>query len=148
MKLVVDANVVFSALVKKGVAFLVFLLNSLSKKFEFIAPEYLWIEIDNKKEKVLKYSRLSGKELEELTSFLKREIEIIPNSEFLEFIPKAESLLKCHEKDTPYLALALAFNCAIFSGDEKLESLSPVPVYSPRELLNILLGKNDLESFS
>ena len=45
MKLVVDANVVFSALVKKGIAFSVFLLNSLSKKFEFIAPEYLWIEI-------------------------------------------------------------------------------------------------------
>ena len=49
MKLVVDANVVFSALVKKGIAFSVFLLNSLSKKFEFIAPEYLWIEIDSKK---------------------------------------------------------------------------------------------------
>ena len=148
MKLVVDANVVFSALVKKGIAFSVFLLNSLSKKFEFIAPEYLWIEIDSKKEKILKYSGLSREELEELISFLKREIEIIPSSEFLEFIPRAENFLKGHEKDTPYLALALAFDCAIFSGDEKLKGLSPVPVYSPRELLNILIGKEDLESSS
>ena len=96
--------------------------------------------------KILKYSRLSEKELDELISFLKREIEIIPSSEFLELIPRAENFLKGHEKDTPYLALALAFDCAIFSGDEKLKGLSPVPVYSPRELLNILIGKEDLES--
>ena len=83
MKLVVDANVVFSALVKKGITFSVFLLNSLSKKFEFIAPGYLWIEIDSKKEKILKYSGLSREELEDLIRFLKREIEIIPSSEFL-----------------------------------------------------------------
>lgn len=39
MLLVVDANVVFSCLVKKGVTYMVFFLNSLTKIFEFIAPE-------------------------------------------------------------------------------------------------------------
>ena len=48
MKLVVDANVVFSALIPRSIAFFVFSLNSLSKKFEFIAPEYLWLEIEKK----------------------------------------------------------------------------------------------------
>jgi len=108
-------------LVKKGIAFSVFLLNSLSKKFEFIAPEYLWIEIDSKRRKILKHSGLSREELEELISFLKREVEVIPSSEFLEFIPRAENFLKGHERDTPYLALALAFDCGIFSRDEKLK---------------------------
>ena len=63
MKLVVDANVVFSALIPRSIAFFVFSLNSLSKKFEFIAPEYLWLEIEKKKEK-----RFSN--LEELKNFL------------------------------------------------------------------------------
>ena len=31
---------------------------------------------------MLKYSRLSEEELDELISFLKREIEVIPSSEF------------------------------------------------------------------
>ena len=48
MKLVIDANVVFSALIPRSIAFFVFSLNSLSKKFEFIASEYLWLEIEKK----------------------------------------------------------------------------------------------------
>ena len=79
--------------------------------------------------------------MEELIDFLKGEIEIIPNSEFLEFLAKAEDLLRGHEKDAPYLALALAFKCGIFSGDKRLKELSPAAVYSPRELLDILVGK-------
>lgn len=70
----------------------------------------------------------------------KEEIEIIPESEYLHLLPKAEEFLKEHKKDSPYLALALAFNCGIFSGNPKLKELSPVRVYSPRELLDILLG--------
>lgn len=115
MKLVVDANVVFSALIKKGIAFSVFLPNSLSNKFEFIAPEYLWIEIDSKKEKMLKYSGLSREELDELISFLKREIEVIPSYEFLEFIPRAENFLKGHEKRYAILSFGIGFRlCNIF----------------------------------
>ncbi len=37
MFLVVDANVVISSLVKKGVTFEVFILNHILKKFEFAA---------------------------------------------------------------------------------------------------------------
>ena len=141
MKLVVDANVVFSALVSKGVAFSVFFLNSLVKKFEFIAPEYLWVEIEKRKNKILEYSGFSEEELDEVINFLKKEIEIIPDSEFLDLLPEAEKFIKGHEKDSPYLALALAFNCGIFSGDKRLKELSPVRVYSPKELLEMLIRK-------
>jgi len=80
-------NVVISALVAKGVSYRVFLLNSLLNKFDFIAPEFLWTEV---------------------------------------------------EKDKQYFALAIAFNCGIFSGDLKLKEQSKVKIYSPSELLNIL----------
>ena len=79
--------------------------------------------------------------MEELIDFLKGEIGIIPNSEFLELLPEAEDLLRSHEKDAPYLALALAFKCEIFSGDKRFKELSPVAVYSPRELFEMLVGK-------
>ena len=41
MRLVVDANVVISALASSGITREVFMFNSLVKRFEFIAPELL-----------------------------------------------------------------------------------------------------------
>ena len=41
MIFVVDANVVISCLIKKAITFDAFLLNSVLKKLEFIAPEFL-----------------------------------------------------------------------------------------------------------
>jgi len=38
----------------------------------------------------------------------------------------------------PYLALALKFECPIFSGDRTLKRLTPVKVLSPREVLKLL----------
>ncbi|RJS69154.1 hypothetical protein CW713_05800 [Methanophagales archaeon] len=57
----------------------------------------------------------------------------------LEFIPKAKRLLSTHPKDVPYLALALKFNCPIFSGDKTLKRLSPVKVLSPKEVSKLLI---------
>jgi predicted nucleic acid-binding protein len=71
------------------------------------------------------------------------EINIVPAEEFKEFVPKAEKMLSGHIKDVPYLALALKLECPIFSGDKVLKRLSPVRVFSPRELLDSLLGLTD-----
>jgi len=40
--------------------------------------------------------------------------------------------------------LALAFKCPIFSGDPDLREIKEKKVYSPRELLEILIGERDL----
>ena len=45
------------------------------------------------------------------------------------------------EKDVPYVALVLAFNCLIFSGDPDLRGIEEIKVYSPRELFEMLVGK-------
>lgn len=141
---VVDANVVFSALIKRGIAYKVFFLNFLLEKFRFIAPEYLWLEIRRHKEEILEETKLSEEEFEEFFEFLMEEIEIVPDSKFLHVMPKAEEILPEHKKDSPYLALALAMNCPIFSGDVNLKKQTVVKVYSPRELLDTLLGEASL----
>jgi len=138
MKLVVDANVVISSLIKKSTTFDVFLLNSVLKKLEFIAPEFLWIEVEKNGEELLKETELTEDEFKEVMEFLIEEITIVPSSQFLEFLPEAKRLLSTHPKDVPYLALALKFDCSIFSGDKTLKRLSPVKVLSPREVLKLL----------
>lgn len=140
MLLVVDANVVISALVAKGVSHRVFLLNSLLKKFDFIAPEFLWREVEKHRETLLEETKLSPDEFNEILDFLKEEITIVPAKDFIGFLPEAEKVSP-DPKDKQYFALAIAFNCGIFSGDLKIKEQSNVKIYSPSELLDVLLSK-------
>ncbi len=55
MLLIVDANVVFSALMRRGKPLKVFELNKLLMKFEFIAPEFLFFEVGKRVDKILKF---------------------------------------------------------------------------------------------
>jgi len=142
MLLVVDVNTVFSAVYSKGMTYDVFSINRVNGLFDWVAPEFLFFELGKRTDKLLLKSRLSKQEMAEILGFLKEEIEIIPAEEFSGFIPEARRILEEHPKDVPYLALALRLDCPIFSGDKVLKRLSPVRVFSPRELLDPLRGLN------
>ncbi len=135
MRLVTDVNVIFSALINKGNAFKVFEANKLFKKFEFIAPEFLFKEIGVRMDKLILQTKLSNEELANTFKFLKEEIDFIPASEFMDKLAEA---LEINKKDAPYIALALKTNVAIFSGDEGLRKQNKVKIFSPRELLDML----------
>jgi len=111
-KLVIDANVVISALIRKGFTF--DLIVGLSKAgIKLVSPDFLWEEVKKRKGKILKYSNLEENELDFLIRFLSKRIEAVPKEKYEEFIPKAEELLKEHKKDVPYVALALKLGCGI-----------------------------------
>ncbi len=136
MLLVVDSNVVFSALVSKGNSFRVFELNKALNEFEFIIPEFLFLEIGKEMDRILSYSKLSKEEISATLSFIKKQLTPIPYDNFVDKLSEAKEL---NQKDAPYLALALTSKCGIFSGDKILkEGQNKVKVYSPRELLDIL----------
>jgi|SRR3989344_2115598 len=140
MLLVVDTNIVFSALLTRGNPLLFFELNSLLGSFECIAPEFLFFEIGNRVDKILKCSQYSKENFIEVFSFIKKEIELIPLATFKERMQ--EALQKApHEKDAPYVALALAFDCKIISGDKGLQSRLPEKVIAPAEAVQLLLKK-------
>ena len=138
MQLVADVNVVFSALVSKGVPFKVFKENSLAGKYEFASPAFLLSEMEDNWSRLLSSTKLTKEELEEIMSAIKEQVTFIPFSDFSDKLPEAMEL---NFKDSPYLALALKFDCAIFSGDKGLKKQSKVKVFSPRELLD-MLGTN------
>jgi|SRR3989344_1363496 len=135
MLLVVDVNVVFSALIKKGNSFEVFEYNKLFNKFEFIAPEFMASELDKKMDRLLSETRLSKEELNNSLEFIKKQITFVPSSGFLNKLSKA---IELNFKDAPYLALAMEYGCPIFSGDKGLKKQTEVKVFSPRELLDII----------
>lgn len=135
MLLVIDPNVVISAVLGKGNSSMVFSLNNVAKKFDFVAPELFVMELGKHTDKIANKTKFSFDEAKEVLEFITKQITLIPESQYKDKIEEAKELLKGHGKDAPYLALALKFNCKIFSGDKKLKELVPNIVENPKELL-------------
>ena len=120
MIVVVDSNIVFSALLSKN-SFLLEIL--LKEEHHFVAPNFLFTEIFKYKEKILKHSKLSETELLELLNNLLSSIQFI-HYDFIspESLKKAESL--CYDvdmKDMVFVALTIELNARLWTGDKKLK---------------------------
>ncbi|MBC7080815.1 MAG: hypothetical protein H5T44_00960 [Thermoplasmatales archaeon] len=137
MLIVVDANRIFSALLSKGKAFDIFLLNYILRKFDFIAPEYLFYEIGKHVGEIAKRSKLSKEELGQIFEFMRQQITIIPFKEFVEYREKAKEIAP-HNKDIPYFALALSLNAGIWSDEKVFKKQNKVKIFSTEELKKIL----------
>jgi putative PIN family toxin of toxin-antitoxin system len=121
MKIVVDTNIVFSAILNSQSWIGQILLYS-DKTVKFYSPRYLQTEIQNHRQKIRKYTNLSDSEIDELIDALYSKITFISE----EFIPK-EILLVADElaKDVDYddvmfVALAINYRCKLWTGDKIL----------------------------
>jgi len=132
MDLVVDANVLFSALIKDSFAYnLIF-----SDSFHLFTPEYIFTELEKHKEELLKKSERTDEEFFRLVETLKRRIVIVPLEELVPYVEEAEKLTPDPD-DMAYFALALKLNCPIWSNDKKLKKQDKIKVYHTHELSKI-----------
>jgi len=131
MKLVVDANILFAALIKEGSTAELL----ISDKLQLSAPKFLFEEFSKYKELILKKTHRSNEEFNQFLDLLKDQITIVPKKEITPFIDKAEKISP-DPKDTIYLALALALKSKVWSNDKKLkEGQNKVNVLSTEELI-------------
>jgi predicted nucleic acid-binding protein len=121
VKVIVDANIVFSGIlnVKSRIGDL--LINSKSH-FDFIAPDFLRIEIYRHYPRLQKISGLSFEEVRESESQVCKDISFISEEQIqTSSWAFAEKLVAdIDPKDTPYVAYSKQFRCKIWSGDKKL----------------------------
>ncbi|MBU0532607.1 PIN domain-containing protein [Candidatus Micrarchaeota archaeon] len=129
MDLVVDANVIFAALVKDG--FTIELL--LEPELHLFAPEFLFTEISKYKKDLIKKTSRSEEEFDEIFEILRQRITIIPKEEFESFLKEAHSICP-DENDAVYFALALKLNISIWSNDKKLKEQNIIKIYSTKDL--------------
>jgi len=133
MQLIIDANILFSTLIKNSLtAELVF-----DEELQLNAPDFFIDEFMKYEDLILqKMHRTKEKYLEILHS-LKDIIKTIPKEEFSEYLDSAENISP-DEKDVPYLALAMKLKCAIWSNDKKLKEQDKVKVYSTKEIMEMI----------
>jgi len=131
MKLVVDANILFAALINEGSTAELL----ISDKLQLFAPEFLFEEFSKYEELILKKTHRSNEDFNQFLELLKDQITIVPKKEITPFIDKAEKMSP-DPKDTIYLALALALKSNVWSNDKKLkEGQNKVNVLSTEELI-------------
>jgi len=134
--LIVDANILFSFFKKES------LRRELIERlpyigYKLISPDYVFEELFNEKEKIMKFSKIDETIFLFLISLLQRKIEIISKTDYEMLLDKAKEITP-HKKDIPYFALALSLNAGIWSDEKAFRKQNKVKVFSTEELKKIL----------
>ena len=137
MELVVDATVLFAAIIGKGKT------NDLffEDKLRLVALPYLIEEFNKNTGAIARICGLSESEVIEEFEILKRRVEIFPIYKFPDEIQSKAEKLAPHRKDVPYFALALHLGCAIWSREEDFKKQDEIKVYATPELVDMFLGE-------
>lgn len=136
MNIVIDSNILFSALIKDSMIRKIILFSQ--EKFtssEIIITEYL----KYKGELILK-SKLTENEFQELFSIIMKNISLIGNEELKYYIQEAKEICKnIDPKDTEFIACALAYSDSIlWTEDKALKKIQEIRVCNTQEILEIL----------
>jgi len=131
VRLVVDANILFAALIKEGLTAELL----ISDKLQLFAPEFLFTEFAKYEKHIINKTHRSTEEFNQFLELLKEQIAIIPKKEITSFMDKAEKISP-DTKDTVYLALAFALKASIWSNDKRLkQNQEKINVFSTVEII-------------
>lgn len=121
MKIVIDTNILISTIMSSEGVIGTFLLKEL-REVEKYSCYYLYIEIFDKKDKIIKYAGLSEKEVLELLYLVLKKIQFINENQISESSwKKARELTKDVDvKDISFVALTIEIGAKLWTGDKKL----------------------------
>lgn len=121
IKIVVDSNIVFSAILNTNSRIAQILLTS-NNVFKFFAPKYLRDEILEHQEKIMRIAKLNGIQFLEVYELILKNITLINHSIVKNlYYKKAYNLCESIDiDDTPFIALSLFLESKIWTGDKKL----------------------------
>ena len=134
MELIIDANILMSALIATGGKTYDLIFNNRIRLF---SVDKLLKELDKHRAEILDKSGLSEYDFNMFLSLISAEIEFIPYQEFENFISMAEKITPDPD-DTEYFALALKLRCAVWSNDKRLKNQDKVKVYSTSDLITLI----------
>jgi predicted nucleic acid-binding protein len=121
MRIIVDANIVFSAILNTNGKIGDLLINS-GKYVEFIAPDFLRVEIKKHYTRLVKISGLTLDQIQEAEFQIYKGIKFISDEQIhiTSWINAEKLVSDIDPKDTHYIAYSKHFRCKIWSGDKVL----------------------------
>jgi len=136
MRLVLDANRLFAALIKDSMARKILFHPSL----EFIVPDYILIEFSNHKKELIKKSKLQEDEFDILFHSIFENIIIVPSEDIKPCYSRGMEIMKNIDPDDAVF-LALSFcspNDGIWTEDAHFGKQDSVKIWKTTELMEVL----------
>ncbi len=131
MKLIVDANILFSLINPQS--FTSRLIEN--RELELFSPEYALDELSKHKGEIISKTKISS--FKEAIIRLKKVVTFIKIEDFSNNLSQVQHLIR-DEKDIIYLALAKHLNLPIWSNDTDLKEQSVVPVFTTSEIIELM----------
>ncbi|KAB8318787.1 PIN domain-containing protein [Tolypothrix campylonemoides VB511288] len=118
--IIVDTNILFSALLRDKSRFSELLLDS---NYRFFICEQVLVELFKRKEKILKTSQLKEEEIVTIYQILLKRINLYKEDLItIENLATAYELCRdIDETDTPHVALTIELGGLLWTGDKKLK---------------------------
>lgn len=133
MRLVIDANEIFSFFNRKSKAREIALIPQLS----LYAPKFALNELQKYEHEIMKKFSIDNRQFSLIKTLLEEIILFVEKENYAEFFKEAEKI--CPDKnDIDYFALALRLNCPIWSEDKKLKEQNKIEVFSTKDLITKL----------
>ena len=136
MRIVLDSNILFSALIK----------DSFKRKIileydgKFLFPSYIFEELQEHKKELLQKAQMNADEFDTILQILLKKVFIIPKEALLPFKQEAIDIVKDIDLDDAlFFACALAYpESVIWSDDKKLKEQTKIKVCNTPEIVKIL----------
>ncbi len=129
MRLVVDANILFAALITDGLTASILVREDL----ELFTPAYALDEFAKYHTLILAKTRRGEREFDEFFEIVSRRVEVVPRTTFEKFLPRAR---RCSPDlgDAPYFALAVHLDATLWTEDKALREQDVVTTVTTAEL--------------
>lgn len=133
MKLVIDANVVISALIA----------NSKTRELivtlepDLLTPSFVHDELENYEDLIVEKSGMKPERVAQFIDLLFRYIKVIPPNDFYQTIESAKAAIgDTDPDDVLYLACAIATDAAIWSDDSDFNEQDIVKSYPTSDVMD------------
>mgnify|MGYP006282674547 CR=1 FL=1 len=133
MKLVLDTNIIISALIRDGITRRII----FSPFIECIIPEHSLKEISKYEKLICEKAKLNNRDFKLILTIIFKKVKIIQKKEYKDKIEKAKTMIKDIE-DTPFIALYLASKAdGIWTNDKDFKSRKDLLIFRTKELSKI-----------
>jgi predicted nucleic acid-binding protein len=136
MRIVIDSNILFSALIKDSTT------RKLIMEYDgvFLFPSFIFKETEKHKEMLLKKSGMDKEEFDKFLAIILQKVYVVPEEALMRHRKEALELTKKIDiNDSLFFACALAYaDSAIWSNDRRLKNQSSVKVLNTSEIKKLI----------
>jgi predicted nucleic acid-binding protein len=135
MRLIVDTNRLFAALVKESTSRKIL----QHKKFEFASLQFSLDEVRKYKEVIVQKARIDEQEFSYIFQYLLQKLTLIDDQTVMVKIPEAAQVMDhIDPDDTPFIAAALAIRADIWSDDRHFDKQKKIKIWKTKDLVHYI----------